>query len=281
MKIFILDKDSEDREKLKSIILNENLGYLAGESGDSLESIEDITDIKPDLILMDLLDDKLNGLKIIEETRKRNIKANFIIISDNDSKKVVEEAYKNGIDYYIYKPINEIEVKYIVKRTLDRINFYEKLGNMKQLFNDLSIFNQTIEIKVDCQTDINNILLKLGIIGENGAEEISKVTKYIVENKVNMNNKTIREISSRFTDNPKSMEQKMRRAISIALSNIASLGIEDYMNETFVEYGNSLFNFEQVKREMDYIRGKSYEKGSINMKKFIIGLATLCENKNN
>lgn len=73
----------------------------------------------------------------------------------------------------------------------------------------------------------------------------------------------------------------MRRAINVAMTNIASLGIEDYMNETFVEYSNTLFNFEQIKREMDYIRGKSYEKGSINMKKFISGVCTLCESFNN
>jgi len=53
------------------------------------------------------------------------------------------------------------------------------------------------------------------------------------------------------------------------------------MNETFVEYSNTLFNFEQIKKEMDYIRGKSNIKGSINMKKFLSGLCILCEKYNN
>ncbi len=52
----------------------------------------------------------------------------------------------------------------------------------------------------------------------------------------------------------------MRRTIGMAMSNIANLGIEDYMNEIFVEFSNTLFNFEQVRREMEYIRGGKNKK---------------------
>ncbi len=70
----------------------------------------------------------------------------------------------------------------------------------------------------------------------------------------------------------------MRRSIAIGMSNIANLGLEDYMNETFIEYSNSLFNFEQVRLEMEYIRGgKAKKGGSINVKKFIVGLISYCE----
>ena len=97
-----------------------------------------------------------------------------------------------------------------------------------------------------CEQCINNILIELGIISEKGSQEIIKVAKYVMKKGINLNNITIRELCSYFTDNPKSMEQRMRRAISIAITNIANLGIEDYMNDTFVQYSNSLFSFEQV-----------------------------------
>ena len=68
------------------------------------------------------------------------------------------------------------------------------------------------------------------------------------------------------------MEQRIRRAINKALVNLANLGIEDYMNDNFVRFSNSLFNFEDVKSEMDYIRGKKSTGGKISVKKFIDGL---------
>ena len=83
---------------------------------------------------------------------------------------------------------------------------------------------------------------------------------------------TLKELCEQFTDNPKTMEQRIRRAASMGMINIASLGIEDYMNETFIEYSNGIYNFEQIKLEMDYIRKKSSKRGMVNIKKFLDNL---------
>ncbi len=74
------------------------------------------------------------------------------------------------------------------------------------------------------------------------------------------------------------MEQRIRRTATIGMINLANLGIEDYMNEVFTEYSNGLYNFEQIKIEMDYIRGKSSKRGKVNLKKFIDGMVYYCNN---
>lgn len=278
MKIYILDRNSKDRNALKRVILSNNLGSLAGESGGTDEALEEIADIVPDLLIFDLLGDEQKGFDLIDDLMKRRIKSKILIISDIVSKEIVEEAYRYGIEFYIYKPINDFEVKSVVKKIKEKVYLEKKIGEVRQLFDDITHYPTETVAPRDCEADVKNILLRLGIVGEKGSKDILMVVKYIVENKVNVGYMTIRDICSKFTDNPRAMEQKMRRAINIALMNIASLGIEDYMNETFVEYSNTLFNFEQVKREMDYIRGKSQEKGSINMKKFITGIYIYCEN---
>jgi two-component system response regulator YcbB len=53
---------------------------------------------------------------------------------------------------------------------------------------------------------------------------------------------------------------------------MANLGIEDYLNETFTRYSNRLYDFQEVRAEMDYIRGKSKTPGRISVRKFIDGL---------
>ena len=74
------------------------------------------------------------------------------------------------------------------------------------------------------------------------------------------------------SDNPKSVEQRIRRAIAAGISNIAHMGIEDFMNETFMSYSATLFSFEDVRCEMDFIRGRSRNNGKVSIKKFIDGL---------
>lgn len=280
MKIFILDKNMDDINTLKKIINSNHLGFLVGVSKNPLEDIEEIMTSDPDLIILDMLDEKLNGFRIINKIKKQYPNTKFIMISDQTSKENVEKAYMCGVEYFIYKPINHFEVEIIIKKIKYKIELEEKMKKIQQIFNDIApISEETIELK-DCERDINIILFKLGIMGEIGSEDLVKVASFLIKSKTKINNVSIRELCARFTNNPKGMEQKMRRTINIAMTNIASLGIEDYMNETFVEYSNTLFNFEQIKREMDYIRGKSHEKGSINMKKFLSGLCILCENYN-
>lgn len=49
------------------------------------------------------------------------------------------------------------------------------------------------------------------------------------------------------------------------------------MNEIFTEYSNGLYNFEQIKIEMDFIREKSKKRGKVNLKKFIDGIVYYSE----
>ena len=74
------------------------------------------------------------------------------------------------------------------------------------------------------------------------------------------------------TLNVSAIEQRIRRTIFKALDNIANIGLEDYGHETFIRFSGSLFEFKEVRAQMDYIRGKSYEKGKISVKKFIEGI---------
>ena len=116
---------------------------------------------------------------------------------------------------------------------------------------------------------INKTMQKLGILGETGSKDIISVVSYLMLQGATMGDYTVSEICQLFSDNPKTMEQRIRRAAAIGMINIANLGIEDYMNETFIEYSNGLYNFEQIKQEMDYIRKKSKKRGAVNIKKFI------------
>ena len=58
--------------------------------------------------------------------------------------------------------------------------------------------------------------------------------------------------------------------------NLAHLGLEDYSNDTFIEYSNTLFNFEQIRREMDHIRGKNIKGGNVKIRNFLNALVSYC-----
>ncbi|MEI3218914.1 MAG: DNA-binding domain-containing protein [Lachnoclostridium sp.] len=53
--------------------------------------------------------------------------------------------------------------------------------------------------------------------------------------------------------------------------------MEDYGNEIFTEYANSFYNFEQVRKEMDFIRGKGEKHGNIKIRNFLNALLISCQ----
>lgn len=73
------------------------------------------------------------------------------------------------------------------------------------------------------------------------------------------------------------MEQRIRRAIARGLTNLAHRGMDNYMDEIFTRYSGTLFHFEEVRSEMEWIKGKKATRGKISLKKFIDGLLIICE----
>ena len=227
---------------------------------------------------MDLFIPGVDGLSIVKTAKTVRPEMQFIMISQVSSKNMIEKAYENGVGFYIQKPINAVEIETIIKRVSEALETNRTLSKIQKLFNkDTNTLNSN-SLKADPEIQIiKNIMLRVGIMGEVGSKDIIDITVSLIRNNEDIDNYTLRELFNKFTDNPKSMEQRIRRTISIGMNNIANLGIEDYMNDVFVEYSTGLFNFEQVKKEMDYIRKKSSDRGKGNMKKFIDGMISYCE----
>jgi two-component system response regulator YcbB len=285
LKIYIIDDDIAVVKMLENIIEDNDLGKVCGYSLNGDDSIEEISALLPNIVLIDLLMPGKDGIAVVKELSSLNSNLNFIMISQVSSKNIISKAYTAGIDFFINKPINAIEVKTVINNVSEKIKYKKTMQNIKDIFiNDLEHSNKNSH-EFSHEDSLNTklkkvqlILNKLGMTGEKGAADIINICKFLIKNDLSMSDITMLEISSSLNTNPKSMEQRIRRAIAKGLSNIAHLGIEDNMNEIFIMYANSLFNFEEVKSEMDFIRGKTTYSGKINIRKFIDGLIINIDN---
>lgn len=272
MKIFIVEDDDNIIRILEKIIMDKKLGDVVGRVNDGISIIEEIKTLRPDIVLVDLLMPGRDGISLIREAKAIYPHIHYVMISQVSSKDMIAKAYESGVEYYISKPINAIEIQTVMKKVEEKINMKKKLEQIQNLFsND----KQDIEVKKDSYNSIEGVkrvMQRIGVIGASGSQDIINVANYLIDNNENMSNFTVKEICSKFTDNPKTMEQRIRRAATGGLINLANIGIEDYMNEIFTEYSNGLYNFEQLKIEMDFIRGKGKKRGKVNIKKFIDGI---------
>ncbi|MCG8542084.1 MAG: response regulator [Clostridia bacterium] len=292
---YLIDDDPGIRRILANIIDNYRLGYVIGETEDGSKAIDDIEKMMPDIVLVDLLLPSIDGVEIVRKIKEKDLAIQFIMISEVTSKEMIGDAYRSGIEYFINKPINVVEVVAIVEKAIETLDLKKALSLIGKTLekNNYDIFTgkSQNDKKNNLDEKLTSIFLDIGILGESGSRDLMDIIEMIIEERKNLGVKfhsykiseLYRRLNKKYEDENKSsvsvkaIEQRIRRIIQSALENIASLGIEDYGNFKFEKYSTSLFDFKEVKREMDYIRMKYQYKGKINVKKFIEGLLSHLE----
>ncbi|SET30912.1 two-component system, response regulator YcbB [[Clostridium] aminophilum] len=285
MEIYIVEDDLSVISILEDIIEDNDLGSVSGSSGENGADIDEILIRKPDVILIDYLMPGKDGMQVVRELKEKGCRAKFVMISQVSSKDMVGKAYDAGVDFFISKPINLIEVKSVIQNVESQLKNEKTIANLRTMFmNEISDMSDNSDHakevnNVDYEKKVRYILNRIGMSGEKGAEDIVKICEYLKSSGQPIATVSIGRLCEIISDAPKNMEQRIRRAISVGMSNLAHLGVEDFMNETFTEYSNSLFPFEEIRSEMDHIRGKSRYGGKVSIKKFIDALMLEADRK--
>ena len=283
MKFYFVDDDKNIRTILKILVTERNLGECCGSSGNGDDALEDVAALHPDIIIVDLLMPDMDGISFVEKARKISPESACIMLSQVASKDLIAKAYESGIEFFIQKPLNAIEVESVIRNVLKTLSMHRTIGKVQSLFetefseNGRQSDNPSPQSE-NFQSRLTNVLQKLGIIGELGSKDIITLITWLHDRSEPLEQQTLGRLLSQFSENPKSVEQRIRRAASTGLVNLAHLGLEDYSNDVFTQFSNTLYNFEQVRREMDYIRRKSDKHGNVKIRSFLNALLSYCEN---
>ena len=281
MKIYLIDDDSNILNILKLIIQAKNLGEVCGFCASPVDALDDLKYIKPDIVVVDLLMPGMDGISFVKKAAAEYKDIAYIMLSQVSNKDMISSAYEAGVEFFIQKPINAIEVESVLTKVTQSLAMKRTLSGMQSLF--MTQMQDMMPKAVPSAPKesqhiqkVKDILQRLGIIGEIGCKDIINVVDYMITHREAATDMTLTELCAQFSDNPKSVEQRIRRTANTAQVNLAHLGLEDYSNDTFIEYSNTLFNFEQIRREMDYIRGRSQKGGNVKIRNFLNALVSYC-----
>jgi DNA-binding response OmpR family regulator len=113
-KILIVDDDGSLRNALKDKINHE--GFTALMAGDGEEGLKVGIKEKPDLILLDVIMPKINGIKMLEKLRedKWGEHVPVLLLSNDDDPEHIRETLKDNATDYLIK--SDWELKDVVKK---------------------------------------------------------------------------------------------------------------------------------------------------------------------
>ena len=120
------------------------------EAHDGVEALKLIKEKQSDydVVIMDLIMPKKDGLDVLEEMKKNNINKKVIVMTSYNTDEVIRKTSLYGINYFILKPF---ELSDLERRIIN-------------CFDNISINNKTIDIfHNNLQISVSKILHELGV----------------------------------------------------------------------------------------------------------------------
>ncbi len=119
-KILIVDDTPDNVKLLKTILKDIDCEITVATDGE--EALSKTFEEQPDLVLLDYMLPKLDGMKVLERIKERNEDIPVVMITAYGSERVaVETMRKGGEDYIINKPLRKKEVLKVVNRIFDEL----------------------------------------------------------------------------------------------------------------------------------------------------------------
>lgn len=152
--ILIVDDDKEIAELLEFYLINE--GYNVYKSYDGKEALKVIAQQSIDLLILDVMMPKLNGLEVCRQIRiNKSTPILMLSAKVEDMDKII--GLTTGADDYMEKPFNPLELVARVKALLRRATMQNTDSN-KLLEDQLLIHSLTINKRKHAVTVEGNLL---------------------------------------------------------------------------------------------------------------------------
>ncbi|GAB4546843.1 MAG: response regulator transcription factor [Anaerolineales bacterium] len=136
IKIFIVDDHPMMREALKASMLSEDDLEVIGEASDPLEMFDLLKQVKPDVILMDLLMPKMSGAEAIARIFEKNLQAKVVVVTSMENEENVVAAIQAGALGYFPKTAPREYLLEAIRKAADGLP-YMPSGIALKLFQGL------------------------------------------------------------------------------------------------------------------------------------------------
>lgn len=117
-RVLIIDDTLFMRTVLRTIVTDEGL-EVSGEAEDGYQGIFEYVNNRPDLVLLDILMPKMDGIMTLKTLLGYDPKVKVIMISAIQSTKMIKLAISCGAKGYILKPFQRPQLIQEIKRVLN------------------------------------------------------------------------------------------------------------------------------------------------------------------
>ena len=256
LNIAIADDNERMVRLLGDIVRSDEELQVIGTAKDGVEAYELIKTAEPDVVLLDIVMPKMDGLGVMEKVnRDSTIKKHpaFIMISAIGQEKITEDAFRLGADYYIMKPfdndmvisrIKDVKNRNLIRATeVRKVNPYEKQEELKERNLETDVTTIIHEIGVPAHIKGYQYLREAIIMSVNDMEMLNSITKILYPT-----------IAKKFQTTPSRVERAIRHAIEVAWGRGQQEAVEQIFGYTISASKGKPTNSEFIAMIADKLR---------------------------
>ena len=217
--VAIADDNERMAEILDHILKQDSDFAVVGIAHNGEETCRIIKEKEPDIVLLDIIMPKLDGLSVMEkigQDKTLQKKPEFVVISAIGQERITEDAFLLGASYYIMKPFDH---EMLLNRIQNLKNRQRKKAEIKKIepYETKAVY-QTRNL----ETDVTDMIHEIGVPAHiKGYQYLRDAIMMAVED-MNMLNSITKilypTIAKRHQTTPSRVERAIRHAIEVAWS---------------------------------------------------------------
>lgn len=222
--VLIADDNSEFSATLAGYINAEEDLELVGIARDGVDAFDMIKNLEPDIVLLDVIMPRLDGLGVLERLEENNIEKMpmCIMLSAVGQDKITQKAINLGAQYYIVKPF---EISVLIKR-IKELKFFQPVQS-KIPYTSREIKTSYIEIapnekknEENLEALVTNMIHEIGVPAHIKGYQYLREAIMMVVNDIDIINQITKqlypEIAQKYHTTPSRVERAIRHAIEVA-----------------------------------------------------------------
>ena len=232
LNVAIADDNERVVELLDRIVSSDEELNVVGKAGNGEELYDIIKTKEPDVVLLDIIMPKVDGLTVMERVNAdKSMKKHpaFIVITAVGQEKITEDAFALGANYYILKPFdNDMVISRIkhVRKSLSEKNFQE--------VRKVNAYESKAEyMERNLETDVTEIIHEIGVPAHIKGYQYLRDAIIMSVGDMDMLNSITKilypTIAKKHQTTPSRVERAIRHAIEVAWSR----GKMDTIEELF------------------------------------------------
>ena len=161
LNVAIFDDNQRMLELVSDVLESDNDMTVVGSARNGEEAYELIRKKEPDVVLLDLIMPKLDGMEIMNRVKKDHSiqkQPEFIVLSAVGDDRITEDAFRMGAKYFIMKPFDPQMVRNRIKmmRSDSKRRHSEIISNSQEIVENADALG-------NLERDVTDIIHEIGV----------------------------------------------------------------------------------------------------------------------